>query len=83
MYGLIPTFEVLSDLFHDIHEGSLYKAGFQEDNSCLVSCTSAPTVNNVVFVLLYCCHYADFSEWPDRGLSSDFAIYCGLLTLFE
>ena len=38
-------------LLHDIiNQGSLYKARFQEDKSCLISSTSAPTVDNVVFV---------------------------------
>ena len=78
----------LSDLFHDIihepgHEGSLYKARFQENKSCLISSTSAPTVNGVVFALFYCCHCAVFSEWPDRVLSTYFAIYCDLSALFE
>ena len=69
----------LSDLFHDIiHEGSLYKARLQGDISFLISITSAPTVNNVVFVLFYCCPCEVFSEWPDRALSTDFAIYCDL-----
>ena len=53
----------LSDLFYDIiHEGSLYKARFQEDKSRLISSTSAPSVNNVVFVVFYCCHCVVFSE---------------------
>ena len=53
IYGLIRRSRYLSDLFHDIiHEGSLYKTHFQEGKSRLISNTSAPSVNNVVFVFL-------------------------------
>ena len=71
-------------IYDIINKRSLYKARFQEDKSRLISSASAPSVNNVVFVLfIYCCHGAVFSEWPDRALSMDFAFYCNLSTLFE
>ena len=59
----IHRYRYLSDLFYGIiHEGSLYKARFQEDKSRLISSTSAPSVNNLVFVVFYCCHCVVFSE---------------------
>ena len=69
----------LSDLFHDIiHERLLYEAPFQDD----FKLTNEHYIVFVVFVLLYCCHCAVFSEWPDRALSR-FHKNCDLSTLFQ
>ena len=68
----------MPDLFYDIiHEGSLYKARFQEDKSRLISSTSAPSVNNVVFVFFFLLlPLCGFLRIARSCISTDFAIYC-------
>lgn len=78
-YGLIPTFQVFIWLISRYYSWEIIIWSPFPGRQKL---TNEYYIVFVVFVLLYCCHCAVFSEWPDRALSR-FHKNCDLSTLFE